>query len=286
MNVTVPCPVCPALLRPEDAVCAACGADFRGRSASAIVRPSCATACRRAGGCADAAARADRHAGRHAFRCSAASARVAWARCTSTRSGAQAAGGDQGADAACRRSRGSRAFCARRRLRPRLRIRTWSASTRSGELQSSKTPYFVMQYIEGQTLIRRSCWASGAGGRGAPVVAEVAEALAAAHARGLVHRAIGPANIMVDVRAAARWSWTFGISATTQRAEHGAMKLTAAGTTSTPRYMSPEQAAGAEATESPMSTRWAVWPSSWRQGGRCSRSVPCLDCWRRTSRTG
>jgi len=120
-----------------------------------------------------------------------------------------------------------------------------------GELQKTGAPYFVMQFIDGQTL-------DAAFPRGKPaaqspakrIIGEVAAALGAAHARGLVHRDIKPSNIMLDAESGRAMVLDFGISASTQAQPHAVEKLTATGIyIGTPRYMSPEQASGQDATD-------------------------------------
>ena len=102
--------------------------------------------------------------------------------------------------------------------------------------------YFVMAYVDGpslgQRLARDGPWPIDETVR---VLKEVADALAYAHSRGVVHRDIKPDNILID-RASGRAMVTdFGIA----RARAGETRITATGVAvGTPAYMSPEQAIG------------------------------------------
>ena len=122
-----------------------------------------------------------------------------------------------------------------------------------GELPRSNTSYFVMQYVEGQTL-------EAACPPGTPVpvarvkriIGEIASALAAAHARGLVHRDIKPANVMLEAESDRVTVLDFGISAAVspERLAQSGTRLTLQGmSVGTPQYMSPEQAAGEDVTD-------------------------------------
>jgi serine/threonine-protein kinase len=104
--------------------------------------------------------------------------------------------------------------------------------------------YFVMAYVAGDNLAKRLH------DRGvlAPdetrrILREVADALAYAHERGVVHRDIKPDNILLDLGSGRPMVTDFGIARAIT--EGGDSRLTATGMAiGTPAYMSPEQAAG------------------------------------------
>jgi serine/threonine protein kinase len=101
-------------------------------------------------------------------------------------------------------------------------------------------PYVVMEYVDGQSLADRL-----SDGRryddpteAVRLVRQVAEALEAVHARGLVHRDLKPGNVLIDTSGRAVLT-DFGLARSDQDVEH----LTADGTLiGTPAYMAPEQA--------------------------------------------
>ncbi len=102
--------------------------------------------------------------------------------------------------------------------------------------------YFVMAFVDGESLgVRLSREGAWPIEPSIHVLRDVADALAYAHARGVVHRDIKPDNILID-RASGRPMVTdFGIA----RAAAGETRLTATGVAvGTPAYMSPEQALG------------------------------------------
>ena len=103
--------------------------------------------------------------------------------------------------------------------------------------------YFVMAMVEGDNLAKRMH------DRGPMdvdevrrILRDVADALAYAHARGVVHRDIKPDNILLDAQGRPLVT-DFGIARAIS--EGGDARLTATGMAiGTPAYMSPEQSAG------------------------------------------
>ncbi|MBO2458071.1 serine/threonine-protein kinase [Actinomadura violacea] len=104
------------------------------------------------------------------------------------------------------------------------------------------TMFLVMELLEGQDL--RAVIRASPGGlpvaRTASFATQIADALAAAHARGIVHRDIKPHNLMVLADDRIRIC-DFGIA----HLAGGATRLTAQGSSiGTPAYMAPEQFRG------------------------------------------
>jgi serine/threonine-protein kinase len=101
-------------------------------------------------------------------------------------------------------------------------------------------PYIVMEYVEGGTLAERGKLEPG---EAIALVLQAAAGLAHAHAAGLVHRDVTPGNLLVRSDGTLKVA-DFGIA---RAAEEG--RLTQTGTIlGTAAYLSPEQAAGKEAT--------------------------------------
>ncbi|MBI2565948.1 MAG: protein kinase [Candidatus Schekmanbacteria bacterium] len=106
-------------------------------------------------------------------------------------------------------------------------------------------PYLVMEFVEGESLadrLRRL-------GRFAPAEAlgllrQIVEALAAAWEKGIVHRDMKPANVLIDGKGRVRVV-DFGLAK--NAAESAQSLITTAGlVVGTPEYLSPEQALGEE----------------------------------------
>ncbi len=101
-------------------------------------------------------------------------------------------------------------------------------------------PYLVMPYIKSGTLKERLEAGSVTPAQMADYLTEVADALDYAHRKGIIHRDVKPANILIDEHDRAYLS-DFGIA----KALEGTDNLTQAGLgVGTPEYMAPEQAQG------------------------------------------
>ncbi len=102
------------------------------------------------------------------------------------------------------------------------------------------TPYLVMPYIKGGTLKDRLERGDVTPSQIARYLTQIAEALDFAHAKGIVHRDVKPANILIDEHEQAHLA-DFGIA----KALEGTESLTRTGMgVGTPEYMAPEQAQG------------------------------------------
>jgi eukaryotic-like serine/threonine-protein kinase len=105
-------------------------------------------------------------------------------------------------------------------------------------------PFLVMEFVDGQplsNLLRPNAPLDPAVAR--TLIADAADAIGAAHAAGIVHRDVKPANLLVTPDRQIKIT-DFGIA----RAADG-IALTATGQVmGTPQYLSPEQAEGSTAT--------------------------------------
>ncbi len=105
-------------------------------------------------------------------------------------------------------------------------------------------PFIVMAYYEGETLATRLARGPLPIAEVARIVAQVADALDAAHRAGIVHRDLKPSNLMLTAAGHVK-VLDFGIAMFSSAETETMARLTGAGTAvGTAAYMSPEQAAG------------------------------------------
>lgn len=117
-------------------------------------------------------------------------------------------------------------------------------------------PFLAMELLEGETLRSRMTREKIAIPDGLRITAEIADALDAAHRRGIIHRDIKPANIFITARGTGKvldfgLAKSFSNSDLNRWSEADSMTLTAAADLTMPgmamgtvAYMSPEQAQG------------------------------------------
>ncbi|MFG2038805.1 serine/threonine-protein kinase [Dactylosporangium sp. NPDC048998] len=114
------------------------------------------------------------------------------------------------------------------------------------------TAFLIMEYVEGDALSRTlSRVGRLTPARAMALIAQAADALQAAHEKGIVHRDVKPGNLLVRPNGTLVLT-DFGIARSAAVAQ-----LTAAGSVlGTASYISPEQASGAQAT--PLSDVYAL----------------------------
>jgi len=133
--------------------------------------------------------------------------------------------------------------------------------------------YIAMEYVEGGTLADLVAHGPIPADRALRLASQVADALAAAHAAGVVHRDLKPSNIMLAagerVKVVDFGLARFAGAALPTEETVGTLASDGAVVGTVP-YMSPEQAAGAPRTH----------------GATCSASArSCTRCWRAGARS-
>jgi len=114
-----------------------------------------------------------------------------------------------------------------------------------------ETPFLVMRFVKGRTMEERL---KAEGRLATPltrqVLLDVASALSAAHAQGIVHRDVRPANVLWDEESERALLSDFGIAALLVTSGEEATRLTKTGQMmGDPRYLSPEQLLDQDLTE-------------------------------------
>ena len=111
----------------------------------------------------------------------------------------------------------------------------------AGEMEGQL--YLAMRYVEGtdlKALLREEGELDS--GRAIAICSQIADALDAAHARGLVHRDVKPSNVLLDEREHAYLA-DFGL---TRRLSDAAPEFESGLSLGTPAYVAPEQIEGKE----------------------------------------
>jgi eukaryotic-like serine/threonine-protein kinase len=104
-------------------------------------------------------------------------------------------------------------------------------------------PYLVMELLEGDTLADRLAGGPLPPAEAARIGAAVADALDAAHGRGIIHRDVKPSNVLLTPAGQVK-VMDFGIAAAADETH----STTGSGLYGTAAYISPERAAGQPAT--------------------------------------
>jgi eukaryotic-like serine/threonine-protein kinase len=115
-------------------------------------------------------------------------------------------------------------------------------------------PFYSMRLIEGTTLAKRLAAGPLPPREAAILLAKVADAVQAAHDRGVLHRDLKPSNILID-QAGEPLVSDFGLA---KRLEDSESVTHTGAILGTPCYMSPEQAAGSRGDVGPASDVWSL----------------------------
>ena len=143
--------------------------------------------------------------------------------------------------------------------------------------------YYVMPFIEGESL-RAQLSREGElpVTEAVRILREVADALAYAHASGVVHRDIKPDNMMLSGRHALVTD--FGVAkAVSESSGHASLTSAASPSARRPTWRRSRPPPIPTSTIAPISTRWAPWRTRCSAGVRRSPASRRRRCWPRTS---
>ncbi len=108
---------------------------------------------------------------------------------------------------------------------------------------AAEGPYYVAELVEGESLAERLLRGPLSVPEANAVAGQLCRALASAHAQGIVHCDVKPANVLLTTEGAVKVG-DFGVA----RLAEGTSQAPSATVAGTPRYMSPEQARGRPTT--------------------------------------
>jgi serine/threonine protein kinase/tetratricopeptide (TPR) repeat protein len=120
--------------------------------------------------------------------------------------------------------------------------------------ETDSRTFIAMQYVKGETLADKLKRENLSVSESVEIAAQIADALAEAHSRGIIHRDIKPANVIVNSRGSVK-VLDFGLAKIVSGETGANSSLSNAGLImGTAAYMSPEQARGL-----PVDGRTDVW---------------------------
>jgi len=108
---------------------------------------------------------------------------------------------------------------------------------------AAEGPYYVAELVEGESLAERLLGGPLSVAEACAVAGQLCRALASAHAQGIVHCDVKPANVLMTAGGKVKVG-DFGVA----RLAEGTSQAPSATVAGTPRYMSPEQARGRPTT--------------------------------------
>jgi eukaryotic-like serine/threonine-protein kinase len=115
-------------------------------------------------------------------------------------------------------------------------------------------PYFLMKYIEGDTLAKRLASGPLPPRDAATLLAPICRAVHYAHERGVLHRDLKPANILIDLDNHP-YVGDFGLA---KRVDVPSSLTQSGDVLGTPSFMAPEQAAGSRGAIGPASDVYSL----------------------------